>query len=257
MDEIEQIKQAILALEGQRAILGEAVIETALKPLREKLAVLENPTASLPIQPRIDQQPVAQPLAGEQRKLVTILFADLVGFTAMSELMDPEEVRDLTTAYFTRWTEAIEQYGGTVEKFIGDAVMAVFGLKTAGEVEPENAIRAALKMRNLLQQLQSDATSFSVGEQKTVTPVPFPANLQMRVGIHTGQVVVSFMGERKGQDFVVVGDSVNLASRLQALAPVNGIVISRDTYRHVRGIFDVQALDPVQIKRKARSSTVV
>ena len=185
-EERESISRAIAALEGQRSVLGDAVVETALAPLREKLAALQpNPTA-------------------EQRKLVTVLFADLIGFTAMSEHMDPEDVREIMNSYFIRWTTAIEHFGGIVEKFIGDAVMAVFGLKTASEADPENAIRTALQMRDLLKQRQSDDPEINM-----------LANLRMRVGIHTGPVVVSWMGERKGQDFVVVGDSVNLASRLQ------------------------------------------
>jgi predicted ATPase/class 3 adenylate cyclase/Tfp pilus assembly protein PilF len=234
MDEVEQIRQAIAALEGQRAVLGDVIVETALGPLREKLAALQNLAVAEP--GRVGGIPG---VFGEQRKLVTILFADLVGFTAMSERMDPEEIRDLTGAYFDRWVTAIETHGGTVEKFIGDAVMAVFGLKTAGESEPENAIRAALQMRELLKQLQR--------EEPGNEPL---ANLRMRVGIHTGPVVVSWMGERKGQDFIVVGDSVNLASRLQALAPVNGILISQATYRHVRGVFSVQVVEPVLVKGK-------
>jgi class 3 adenylate cyclase/tetratricopeptide (TPR) repeat protein len=220
-EQIESINRAIAALEGQRSVLGDAIVETALGPLKEKLAGLQ-----------------AQPPA-EQRKLVTVLFADLVDFTAMSERMDSEEVRDITNAYFKRWTSAIERFGGVVEKFIGDAVMAVFGLKAASEVDAENAVRAALQMRALLNRLEEEGP-----EDRLL------ANLRMRVGIHTGPVVVSWLGERKGQDVVVVGDSVNLASRLQSLAPVNGVLISHDTYRHVSGIFNVQAQEPVRVKGK-------
>lgn len=220
-DERDNLSRAIAALEGQRSVLGDAVVETALAPLYEKLAALQsNPTT-------------------EQRKLVTVLFADLVGFTTMAEQMDPEDVREIMNSYFTRWTAAIEHFGGIVEKFIGDAVMAVFGLKTAGEADPENAIRAALQMRDLLKRLQHDDP-----DDKQL------AQLRMRVGIHTGPVVVSWMGERKGQEFIVVGDSVNLASRLQSLAPVNGVLISHDTYRHVRDVFDVQVVEPVLVKGK-------
>ena len=219
-DEIEQLRRAIAALDSQRAALGDAVVEAALAPMREKLAALQAQTAA------------------EQRKLVTVLFADLAGFTAMSEQMDPEDVREVVNAYFRCWTTSIDEYGGELEKFIGDAVMAVFGLSTAHEDDPERAVRAALAMRQSLaalnEQLQTER-----GLQ-----------LAMRVGIHTGPVVVSLLDERRATDFVVVGDSVNLASRLQAAAPTGGILISRDTYRHVDGVFDVQALAPVQVKGK-------
>ncbi len=220
-DEIEQIQQTIAALEAQREILGEQVLATALAPLRQRLEQLQMQSI------------------GEQRKVVTILFADLAGFTAMSEKMDPEDVRDVTDAYFKCWTEVIEANRGTVEKFIGDAVMAVFGLKAASEQDPENAVRAALAMRDALEELNGELER----EQQI--------RLHMRVGIHTGPVVVSLLGERKGQDFVVVGDTVNLASRLQSAAPEGGILISADTYRYVRGVFDVEALDPVSVKGKS------
>ncbi len=234
--EIEALRQAISALEGQRALIGDAVIETALGPLREKLARLEAVTASLA---------TAKPApSGEQRKLVTVLFADLVGFTAMSERLDPEDVRDITNAYFRRWSILIEQFGGVVEKFIGDAVMAVFGLAAAGEHDPENAIAAALAMRDGLKALNDELATSAETSTGSI-------QLRMRIGIHTGQVVVSWLGERKGQDFVVVGDTVNLASRLQALAPVNGILITHDTYRHVRDLFDVQVVEPVTVKGKS------
>lgn len=220
-DEIAHLEQTVEALENQRALLGDAVVETALAPLREKLAALR-------------QQQVA-----EQRKVVSILFADVAGFTALSDKLDPEDVRELINHYFTRWTATIETHGGTIEKFIGDAVMAVFGLVTAREEDPENAVRAALTMRAELEELNRDFQA------------RWGVTLLMRVGIHTGPVVVSTLGERRGQDFVVVGDHVNLASRLQSAAPENGILISHATYRHVRGVFDLQPLAPIYVKGKS------
>ena len=229
-NEAEQIRQAITALEAQRALLGDAVVDTTLAPLREKLAQLETAPAA------------------EQRKLVTVLFADLVGFTAMSEKMDPEEVRDITNAYFNRWTTVIEKYGGAIEKFIGDAVMSVFGLAAAKEDDPESAIRAALEMKTVLSELNAElAAQNKSAERKPAAAAP---SLRMRVGIHTGPVVVGLLDERKNQDFVVVGDTVNLASRLQSNAPADGILITQDTYRHVKGVFDVQVVEPLTLKGK-------
>ncbi len=220
MDEITQITQAISALEAQRAQLGDAVVDTALIPLREKLAALQHRPAA------------------EQRKLVTVLFSDLVDFTALSSTMDPEDMREIINAYFKLWSGYIEKYGGSVEKYIGDAVMAVFGLATSHEDDPERAIRASLEMRQALAGLNQEIEAH------------WGVQLAMRVGIHTGPVMVSLLGERKGQDFVVVGDAVNLASRLQAVAPVGGIIISHDTYRHARGVFDMEVLEPVKVKGK-------
>lgn len=224
INEVEQLEQAIAALQSQRALLGEAVVEAALVPLREKLATLQKQASS------------------EQRKLVTVLFADLIGFTAWAEQLDPEDVREIIDAYFTQWAKRIEEYGGVVEKFIGDAMMAVFGLQTAQEDDSERAVWAGLSMRDALAELNQQLES-----ERGIS-------LSMRVGIHTGQVVVSLFGDRyqrrSGQDFVVVGDTVNLASRLQTSAPENSILISQDTFHHVRGVFDMQAQAPIQVKGK-------
>ena len=110
-------------------MLGDAVVDTALQPLREKRAALLS---------RIE---------GEQRKLVTVLFSDLVDFTVLSQTLDAEDVRTVVNRYFSCWQHHIETNGGVVEKFIGDAVMAVFGIRQAREEDPHRAIRAALAMR--------------------------------------------------------------------------------------------------------------
>jgi class 3 adenylate cyclase/tetratricopeptide (TPR) repeat protein len=216
MSEHQQILQAIAALEAQRSTLGDAVVETALAPLKEKLAALD--------------------IARQQRKLVTVIFADLAGFTALSERLDPEEVREIQQAYFDMVTAPIHEQGGKVEKYIGDAILAVFGLPQAREDDPERSLRAALGMQSALAQLNERLTSAR------------DIQLHMRVGVNTGWVALDMQHE---QDFVVTGDAVNLASRLQTLAPVGGVLISHDTYQHVRGVFDVQPLEPLHIKGKA------
>ena len=234
MDDLEQIQRIIQSLEAQRAVLGDAVLETALAPLQEKLAALQQEGK------RAQRPPAEQRKLEEQRKLVTLLFADLVDFTALSEMLDPEDVREILSDYFNLWTQVIEAHGGLVEKYIGDAVMAVYGLPAAHEADPESAIRTALEMRKALE-------SFNAQLERARG-----LRLAMRVGINTGAALVSTLDERKGQDFVVVGDTVNLASRLQSIAPAGGILIAHDTYRHVRGAFDVQPLEPVQVKGRSR-----
>jgi class 3 adenylate cyclase/tetratricopeptide (TPR) repeat protein len=218
VDKLAAIEGAIAALEAQRGLLGDSVVDTAIQPLVEQRALL------------------ADRPAVEQRKLVTVLFSDLVDFTVLSQQLDAEDVRTVVNAYFVRWNEHIEANGGVVEKFIGDAVMAVFGLHRAEEEDPHRAIRAALAMRSSLDELNA--------EFRTVHGF----TLDMRVGIDTGDVVVSTLGERPGQDFVVVGETVNRASRLQGAAPRGGILVSADTYRHVRGSFAVQPLTGLQLK---------
>lgn len=218
MQEISEIQHAIETLEAQRNLLGDAVVNTALASLRDRLRHLQAQTGT------------------EQRRLVTILFADLVDFTALTRRLDAEDVREIVNAYFTRWTAAIERHGGVVEKFAGDAVMAVFGLIQSTDLDPIQAVRAALTMGRELALLN-----------RRLEP-QHGVRLQMRTGIHTGHAVVSTLSERRGQDFVIVGDAVNLASRLQALAPVDGIVVSHDTLQHVSREFTLKAYPPTSIK---------
>jgi class 3 adenylate cyclase/predicted ATPase len=218
MSEISELQHAIETLETQRSLLGDAVVNAALAPMRDRLRHLQAQTAT------------------EQRRLVTILFADLVDFTMLTRRLDAEDVREIVNAYFTRWTAAIERHGGVVEKFAGDAVMAVFGLLQSTDLDPIQAVRAALTMGRELAVLN-----------QRIEP-QYGVQLQMRTGIHTGHAIVSTLQERRGQDFVIVGDSVNLASRLQALAPVNGIVVSHDTLQHVSREFELRAFPPTPIK---------
>ena len=147
-------------------MLGDAVVETALAPLRERRAELESP-------------------ASEQRRLVTVVFADLVDFTVLSRQLDAEDTREVVDAYFARWQEAIEEHGGVVEKFIGDAVMAVFGLRRSYEDDAHRAVRAALPMH------ATGSTSSTPRSSRGTA-----SRLHMRVGIDTGEVVVSTLGER-------------------------------------------------------------
>jgi class 3 adenylate cyclase/tetratricopeptide (TPR) repeat protein len=146
----------------------------------------------------------------EERKVVTCLFCDLVGFTARAEAMDPEDVRRLLQPYHARVRAELERFGGTVEKFIGDAVMAVFGAPIAHEDDPERAVRAALSIRD---QLADD------GE------------LEVRIGITTGEALVALDSRPEAGEGMASGDVVNTAARLQAAAPTNGILVDETTYR--------------------------
>jgi class 3 adenylate cyclase/predicted ATPase len=171
------------------------------------------------------------PPAHTERKQVTVLFADFSGFTTFAHKRDVEEVRDFMSSVWTNLDGIIAAHGGTTEKHIGDAVMAVFGANQAREEDPVQAVRAALDM-------QASVKEFAL--ESTLAP------LQMRIGIHTGLAVVgpvSNLGE-----LAVTGDTVNLASRLEASAPTGGVLISHDTYRHVHGFFDVQTLPPFEVK---------
>ena len=176
------------------------------------------------------------PSRQEERKVVSVLFCDLVGFTASSEGADPEDVRSRIRPYHALLRGEIERYGGTVEKFIGDAVMAVFGAPVAHEDDAERAVRAGLAILEAMSELNEDDPSLS---------------LQVRMGINTGEAVVSLNARPEEGEGIVTGDVVNTAARLQGVGPVDGIACSEQTYRAVQRVFEWQELAPVDVKGKA------
>jgi class 3 adenylate cyclase len=181
------------------------------------------------------------PLDGEadeprdERKIVTVLFADLVGFTARAEHLDPEDVREILDAYYARLRSEIERCGGVVEKFIGDAVVAVFGAPTAHGDDPERAVRAALAVRE------------AVAELNAADP---ELDLQVRLAVNTGEAIVSLGARSEAGEAMVAGDVVNTASRLQTAAPTNGILVGEETYRATRGLVAYGEADPIVVKGK-------
>jgi class 3 adenylate cyclase/tetratricopeptide (TPR) repeat protein len=163
-----------------------------------------------------------------ERKVVTVVFCDLVGFTARAESMDPEDVEALLGPYHERVRSELERHGGTVEKFIGDAVMALFGAPTAHEDDPERAVRAALAIRD-----------FALEEE-----------LELRVGITTGEALVRLDAQPGAGEGMASGDVVNTAARLQSAAPVNGILVDETTYRATRAAIDYEGAAAVEAKGK-------
>ncbi len=173
----------------------------------------------------------AQP-SGQERKVVSILFCDVVGFTAASESADPEDVQARMHAYYSRLRSEIESFGGTVAKFIGDAVMAVFGVPTIHEDDAERAVRAGLRVIEAISELNDSSPSLE---------------LTVRVGVNTGEVVVS---QRARGEPTVLGDVVNTASRIQTAAPVGAVAVGEETYRTTERIFRWEDLAPVEAKGK-------
>jgi class 3 adenylate cyclase/tetratricopeptide (TPR) repeat protein len=163
--------------------------------------------------------------AGAERRVVSVLFADLVGSTPLTQSLDPEPMRRIVATYFETMREEIQRFGGTVEKFIGDAVMAVFGLPVAHEDDPERAVRAALAMQGRMGALNA----------------ALAADLRLRIGISTGEVVADPRAAATGQ-FMVTGEVVNLAARLQQQAPPEGIVTDERTYLATRTVVEFAAL---------------
>jgi len=179
--------------------------------------------------------PEAAAALPEERKIVTVLFVDLVGFTARSERLDPEDVRAIQTPYFTRVRTAIEVFGGTVEKYIGDAVMAVFGAPVAHGDDPERAVRAALAVLDAVEELNAAESEL---------------DLQVRIAVNTGEALVSVSANATHGEGLVAGDVVNTASRLQAAAPPNGILVGEETYLATRSAIDYSDAEPVVAKGK-------
>ena len=226
MTERENIEQAIATLEIQRAILGDDVVAAAVAGLRQRLADLGNAGSVT--------QHAAMGMSGE-RKLVTVMFADLSGFTALSETLDPEQVRSLMNACFNCLVPVIAKYDGTVDKFIGDEIMALFGAPAAHENDAERALRAALEMMEAL-------AAFNAR---------YGASLAMHIGVNTGLVVAGGLGSDGRQQYSVMGDTVNLAARLKEASSTAQILVGPNTYRRTAPLFRFGTLAPIVVKGKA------
>src|SRR5215218_8038269 len=172
----------------------------------------------------------------EERKMVSVLFCDLVGFTAASEQQDPEDVRARIRPYHARLRQEIERYDGTVEKFVGDAVMAAFGAPVAHEDDAERAVRAGLRILKAIAELNEADPDLL---------------LRVRVGINTGEAVVAVGARPEQGEGIVTGDVVNTAARIESAAPVNGVAVSEQTYRATSRVFEYEPLGPVSVKGKA------
>ncbi len=218
MAEEDRLERAIRALEAQRADLGSSVVDTATAELRTKLAELRS-------------------LTSDERRLVTILFADVSGFTALSERTDPEEVQALLTRLWRRLDRAIGAHRGHIDKHIGDAVMAVWGLTDAGLETSADAVRAGLA-------LQREIGLFCQEER---------VELSIRVGINTGLSSVSTV-ESTGESSII-GDAVNVASRLEHAAPLGSVLIGPVTHEHVRDLFEMG--EPIPLVLKGKSEPVL
>jgi predicted ATPase/class 3 adenylate cyclase len=168
--------------------------------------------------------------AREERKVVTVLFCDLVGSTARAEELDPEDVRALLSNYHARVREQLERFGGTVEKFIGDAVVALFGAPLAHEDDPERAVRAALAVRDWARD---------------------EPDLRVRIGVNTGEALVAVGARPHEGEGMASGDVVNTAARLQSAAPVDGVLVGEQTFRSTERTIAYRPTEPVVAKGKA------
>ena len=178
------------------------------------------------------------PELDEERRVVTVLFADIVGFTTLSEQLDPEDARELVATTHGKLVEAVALYGGTVDKFIGDAVMALFGAPTAHPDDPIRAVRAALAMQQAMVALDPAGRD---GRD---------LQLQLRIGVNTGEVVAGSRDVGGYREYSVYGDVVNTAARLQTAAEPGGILLGETTARAVQPDFELERTEPLELRGK-------
>jgi len=217
--QIEALRKAIEAQEELRPALGDAIVDETIAALREKIEALS-------------------PASTQERKLVTCLFCDVVGSTKMAASRDPEEVLGIIDSALQLMNEAVQDYGGTISRYTGDGVLALFGAPQAIEQHAERAIRAGLAIQ---EQMAGYAGEVEAGHGL--------AGFRVRVGINSGYVVAGRIAGGLGE-YTVIGDAINVASRLEAAAPPGGILIGQSTYRLARAaeIFEVEAQEAVVVK---------
>jgi len=225
--------------EARRTLVEELGVEPTegLKELQRQILVhdpaLDRPRRGetpVPVAPAVSVVAEA-PIPREERKVVTVLFADLVDFTATAERLDPEDIRAFLMPYYGHIRAELERFGGRVEKFIGDAVMAIFGAPIAHEDDPERAVRAALAIRDWLAEQE--------GPQ------------QARIAVATGEAHVALGARAAEGEPVAVGDVVNTAARMQAVAPVNGVLVGEQTFRATSHAIEYREVEPVTAKGKS------
>lgn len=166
----------------------------------------------------------------EVRRIFTILFTDIVSSSAIAADLDPEDWRFIVAPLHKMAGEAVQDYGGTVVQYLGDGLLALFGVLHSSERDPERAVSTALEI------------------QAKIPSLEFDVSIQLRIGIHTGLVVMGQLGSDAKREFTASGDAMNIAARLESSAPPGGVLISRSTYRHIRGLFEMTLQPPLTVK---------
>jgi class 3 adenylate cyclase/tetratricopeptide (TPR) repeat protein len=221
-EQIDDLQRAIQAQESLRPSLGGDVVDAALAVLRQKLIELE--------------RRLAEDKNREQRKMVTVMVADISGFTALAEKMDDEEVAELMNLFWARIDLIIQAHGGHIDKHMGDNVIALWGVLASREDDSEQAVRAALKIQQELPGLALNR--------------PF----QMHIALHSGQVMLGEVGTTR--EYTAVGRTIQVASLLEAEARPGETVISQETLRLVRGLFDVEPRSEIPVSGYDRPFSV-
>jgi class 3 adenylate cyclase len=216
---------------------SEKSLESSVQSLES-----ESPRPQMPSLQMLDPRRRTLDSAAERRQL-TVMFCDLVGSTALSEQLDPEELREVVRAYQHLSAEVISRFEGHIAQYLGDGLLVYFGYPLAHEDDAQRAVRAGL---GIIQALQTWVPSPLAGEGQGEGTKD--RALQVRIGIHTGQVVVGEMGGGGKREQLALGDTPNIAARLQGLAEPNTVVISAATYRLSAGFFACRSLGPTIVK---------
>src|SRR5262245_45102751 len=228
-EELIEVKELAVDKDGKMLVwTGASSVPSS------KFQVPSSPPPPAPQTPNPELR-TSQPPAAERRQL-TVLFCDLVGSTALSEQLDPEEYREVVRAYQQSSAAVIDHYEGHIVQYLGDGLLVYFGYPAAHEDDAQRAVRTALGVVEAVQQLPFPT-------------IQLPRPLQVRIGIHTGLVVVGEIGVgEQPEPLAIVGETPNIAARLQEKAPPNGVVISPTTYRLVTGLFECEELGPQTLK---------
>lgn len=188
--------------------------------------------------------PPAAPALGGEEKEVTILFCDIRRFTALAEEMPAPQVVELLNTFFSRMIQVVLAHGGTVDKLMGDSVMALFGVPKAAETDPLQAVRCALDMHRALAELNRERARLDLPP------------IEMGIGINSGPVVAGNIGSIDRMDYTVIGDNVNIAARLQGIAEAGDTLVSKATHSKVQDLVLASALQPAQLKGRQHQVAV-
>lgn len=236
--------EMISAVAAQTALTVETV--KAHKRLAREEVARANYSRFMPeyVVKQLLNNPDSFRLGGANQK-VTVLFADIRGFTAISEKEKPEKVVNLLNRYFSVMTDIIFEYGGTLDKYIGDGLMAIFGAPTAGEEDALNAVKAAVTMQKKVSQLNSELASEGFG------------SISIGIGLHTGEATIGYIGSNRRSEYTAIGDTVNLASRLESNAAGGQILMSEVTAEASGNLIPVNVKDPLVVKNRVQPVNVL
>ena len=234
-DDLELLKAigCQMAMVIEQASLNEKIREE--ERLRNRLERFHSPQVIEMILKESEEE--QEDLMEPKDLTATILFTDIIGFTGLAEEMTPREINLMLNQFFSRMTDIIFKYDGMIDKYIGDCVMAVFGAPMEKKKDPERAIQAAQEMRKELEKMMEDE-----GLEKTFS---------VRIGINTGRVVAGNIGSPNRLEYTVIGDPVNIASRLESIAKPNQILIGEETYKRIKGKFKIKKVGPKKVKGKS------